>query len=86
MREQTVTAKVYTTEIAYELPDGTQQVTAMFGKYNANRARAVIERQEGSQVLIKSIAHHWDKGRMSAEKFIKQAEIIATDKDNNEQE
>ena len=34
MREQTVTAKVYTTEVAYELPDGTQQTTAMFGKYN----------------------------------------------------
>lgn len=85
MRERTVTAKVHTTEVTYELPDGTQQVTVLFGKY-ANRARAVIERQEGSQVLIKSIAHHWYKGRMSAEKFIKQAEIIATDKDNNEQE
>lgn len=83
MREQTVTAKVYTTEVAYELPDGTQQTTAMFGKYNANRARAVIERDVGSQVLIKSVIHHWDKGRMSADKFIKQAEIIATD---NEQE
>lgn len=79
MREQTVTAKVYTTEVTYELPDGTQQTTAMFGKYNANRARAVIERDVGSQVLIKSVAHHWDKGRMSADKFIKQAEIIATD-------
>ena len=84
MRKQTVTAKVYTTEVAYELPDGMQQVTAMFGKYNANRARAVIERQEGSQVFIKSVTHHWDKGRMSAEKFIKEAEIIATD--SNEQE
>ena len=83
MREQTVTAKVYTTEVAYEMPDGTQQVTTMFGKYNANRARAVIERDVGSQVLIKSVTHHWDKGRMSADKFIKQAEIIATD---NEQE
>ena len=83
MREQAVTAKVYTTEVAYELPDGTQQVTKMFGKYNANRARAVIERDVGSQVLIKSVTHHWDKGRMSADKFIKQAEIIATD---NEQE
>lgn len=83
MREQTVTAKVYTTEVTYELPDGTQQVTTMFGKYNASRARAVIERDVGSQVLVKSVAHHWDKGRMSAEKFIKQAEIIATD---NEQE
>lgn len=78
-----MTAKVYTTEVTYELPDGTQQTTAMFGKYNANRARAVIERDVGSQVLIKSVVHHWDKGRMSAEKFIKQAEIIATD---NEQE
>lgn len=83
MREQTVTAKVYTTEVTYELPDGTQQVTTMFGKYNANRARAVIERDVGSQVLIKSVTHHWDKGRMSADKFIKEAEIIATD---NEQE
>lgn len=79
MREQTVTAKVYTTEVTYELPDGTQQTTAMFGKYNANRARAVIERDVGSQVLINSVTHHWDKGRMSADKFIKQAEIIATD-------
>ena len=60
MRKQTVTAKVYTTEVAYELPDGTQQVTKMFGKYNANRARAVIERYVGSQVLIKSVTHHWD--------------------------
>ena len=83
MREQTVTAKVYTTEVTYELPDGTQQTTAMFGKYNANRARAVIERDVGSQVLIKSVTHHWDKGRMSADRFIRHAEIIATD---NEQE
>lgn len=83
MREQTVTAKVYTTEVTYELPDGTQQVTTMFGKYNANRARAVIERDVGSQVLIKSVIHHWLKWRMSAAKFIKHAEIIATD---NEQE
>lgn len=85
MREQTVTAKVYTTEVAYELPDGTQQVADMFGKYNTNRARAVIERQEGSQVLIKAIAHHWSKGRMSADEFIKQAEIIATDNDNEQE-
>lgn len=83
MRKQTVIAKVYTTEVAFELPDGTQKTTAMFGRYNANRARAVIEREVGSQVLIKSVVHHWDKGRMSADKFIKQAEIIATD---NEQE
>lgn len=83
MRKQTVTTKVYTTEVTYELPDGTQQTTAMFGKYNANRARAVIERDVGSQVLIKSVVHHWDKGRMNADEFIKQAEIIATD---NEQE
>lgn len=84
MKEQNVTAKVYTTEITYETPDGAKKEISMFGRYNANRARAVIERDEGFQVLIKSVVHHWDKGRMSAEKFIKQAEIIATDESEGE--
>lgn len=85
MREQTVRAKVYTTDVEYEFPDGRMGHAALFGRYNANRARAFIEREEGSQVLIKSVTHHWGKGSMSAKKFIKQAEIIATD-ESNEQE
>lgn len=79
MREQNVTAKVYSTEITYELPSGERRTTGLFGRYNANRARAVIEREEGVQVLIVSIAQHWDKAQMPAKKFLRQARIIETD-------
>lgn len=83
MREQNAISKVYTTDIDYELPDGTRKSTTIFGKYNENRARSYIETIEDSQVIIKQIIHHWNKYRMNVADFIQQADIIESDKEQS---
>lgn len=79
MRDKHVTAKIYYTHVKYMYDmDGTPQYgeTAIMGRYTAKRARGVIEKDIGHSVLIIGISQGYDKYKMDANEFVKNATVV----------
>lgn len=82
MREQSVTAKVWYTDVVYTLVADVRQGKqverheALFGRYAEARAASVIARMRGEPVVVLRIVQHYDKARMSAKEFLDHAKVI----------
>lgn len=78
---------IVTTIVTFKTPDGTEHTEALKGRVNKNKiAKRIIalEKYSADGIIVKSVTKSVKKYRMLESDFIKSAELLE-DNDNNEE-